>query len=302
MRILITGGTGLIGRALAAELVAGGHEVTVLSRKAGQVTGLPPGVQAAAWDATSAQGWTGLADGADAVVNLAGESIGAGRWTETRKQRILDSRLDAGRAVVHAVAQAGQKPRVLIQASGVGYYGPCRDQEITEESPPGSDFLAGVAVQWEASTEAVEAAGVRRAIIRTGVVLSTEGGALPRMLLPHRFFAGGRLGSGRQWFPWIHIQDETAAIRFLIENESASGPFNLAAPQPVTNADFSRALGRVLGRPAVAPAPAFALRAALGEMSTLLLDGQRVVPKRLQEAGFDFGYTRVGAALEDLLD
>lgn len=300
-RVIITGGTGLIGRRLAADLVEGGYEVIVLSRNPGRATNLPAGVQAVAWDARTAVGWGELAEGAAAIVNLAGENIGESRWSEERKRRILESRLNAGAAVVEAVKAAGTKPRVVIQSSAVGYYGPRGDEVVTEETPPGDDFLANVCKQWEASTAAVETMGVRRAVIRTGVVLSTEAGALPRLLLPFRLFAGGRLGSGRQWWPWIHIADEVRAIRFLIETETAQGPFNLCAPNPLTNAEFGRVLGRVMGRPAVLPAPAFAIRLVFGEMATVVLDGQRVVPHRLQEMGFDFLFPEAEAALRNLL-
>jgi uncharacterized protein (TIGR01777 family) len=301
MRIIITGGSGLIGRALAASLAADGHEVILLSRTPERATGLPVGVRVAGWDGRTAAGWGFLADGAEVIVNLAGESIAAGRWTPERKLRIRDSRLDAGRAVVEAVQAATDRPRAVIQASAVGYYGPCGDEEITEQTPPGDDFLAHVVAAWEASTAPVEALGVRWAVIRTGVVLSEAGGALPRLLLPFKFFAGGPLGSGRQWFPWIHITDEVEAIRFLMGSQAADGPFNLSAPNPLTNAGFSRILGRVLGRPAFVPTPAPALRLLFGEMVTVLLDGQRVLPGRLLDLGFTFRFPEAEAALRDLL-
>jgi uncharacterized protein len=301
MRVIITGGTGLIGQALAADLVAGGHEVILLSRTPRRVTGLPAGVRAEGWDGRTAAGWGPLADGAQAIVNLAGENLGAGRWTAERKRRIRDSRLNAGRAVVQAVQAAGQPPRVVVQSSAVGYYGPQGDQEMGEEAPPGSDFLARVCVEWEASTAPVEAMGVRRVVIRSGVVFHASGGALPRMLLPFKLFVGGPLGGGRQVLSWIHFADEVAAIRFLIEKEEAAGAFNLATPHPLTNAEFGRAAGRVMGRPAWLPAPAFALRLALGEMATMVLDGQRVVPRRLLAMGFAFRFPEAEAALQDLV-
>ena len=301
MRVVITGGTGLIGRAVSANLASDGHEVIVLSRSPERATLLPDGVRAERWDARTAEGWSHLADGADAIVNLAGESIGAGRWTGERKRRILDSRLDAGLAVVQAVEQADQKPGVVIQASGIGYYGPRQGAEITEDEKPGQDWVAQVAVQWEASTAPVEEMGVRRAMIRTGVVLSRDDGAMPRMVLPFRLFVGGPLGSGKQWFPWIHIQDEARAIRFVIENGEAHGPFNMSSPNPVNNGQFGRALGRVMGRPSVMPTPGLALKMMFGEMSTLLLDGQRAVPRRLLDLGFEFHFPSVEGALKDLL-
>ena len=301
MRTIITGGSGLIGRVLAAELVAAEHEVIVLSRTPGRVGGLPAGARAVGWDGRSAEGWQDLADGATAIVNLAGESIAAGRWTAARKQRIAASRHQAGAAVVQAVAGATTRPQVVIQASAVGYYGPRGDEKITEDSTAGDDFLAQVCVPWETSTEEVERLGVRRAIIRTGIVLSRDGGALPQMMLPFRLFAGGPLGSGRQGFPWIHLADEVSAIRWLIEREDASGPFNLAAPETLTNAEFGRVLGRVMRRPSFMPTPGFALRLVLGELSTLLLDGQRQVPQRLLDLGFTFRFPTAEAALRDLL-
>ena len=307
MRIIITGGTGLIGRALATDLAGDNHEVIVLSRTPERVTGLPTGVRAERWDVRTAEGWGALADGAGAIINLAGESIaGKGfitsrRWTAERKRRIRDSRLNAGRAVVQAVESASNKPRVVIQASGVGYYGPGGDEELTEEASPGQDFLARTAIEWEASTALVEPLGVRRAIIRSGAVLSTKGGVFPLVLLPFRLFVGGSVGSGRQWLPWIHVADEVRAIRFLIDNETASGPFNLVAPDLLTNAEFGRVLGRVMRRPAFMRVPAFALRLLLGEMSIVLLEGQKATSRRLQELGFTFRFPEAEAALRDLL-
>ncbi len=307
MRIIVTGGTGLIGRALAADLADDNHEVIVLSRAPERATAMPAGVRVERWDARTAEGWGDLADGADAIVNLAGESIaGKGfilsrRWTAERKRRIRDSRLNAGRAVVQAVELASDKPRVVVQSSGIGYYGPRGDEELTEEASPGQDFLARTAIEWEASTAPVEPLGVRRAIIRSGAVLSTKGGAFPFMLLPFRLFVGGPVGSGRQWLPWIHIADEVRAVRFLMEHPEATGPFNLNAPNPVTNAEFSKTLGKVMSRPAILPTPSFALRLLFGEMSTVLLDGQRALPQRLLDLGFTFRFPEAEAALRDLL-
>jgi len=301
MRVLIAGGSGLIGRALATDLARNGNEVIILSRRPERIIGLQVGVRAERWDGCTAEGWHSLANGAGAIVNLAGENISSGRWTDERKRAIPQSRLDAGQALVQAVQAVANKPGVVIQASGIGYYGPHGDEEVIEETLPGHDFLARLATDWESSTASLEALGVRRAVIRTGVVLSTEGGALTRMLLPFRFFVGGCLGSGRQWFPWIHIADEVDAIRFLIENEAASGPFNLTAPVPLTNAEFSRLLGQRLRRPALTPTPAFTLRLLFGEMATALLDGQRAIPRRLLQLGFAFRFSEAGPALEDLL-
>ncbi len=301
MRTIIAGGSGLIGRALSAELVAGGHEVIVLSRGPDRVSNLPTGVRVERWDGKTSAGWGPLASGASAIVNLAGENLSSGRWTPERRQEIRESRVLAGQAVVQAVREADQKPGVLIQSSAVGFYGPRGNEEVTEQTPAGSDFLAQVCTAWEASTAPVESFGVRRTVIRTGIVLSHQGGALPRLLLPFRFFAGGPLGDGRQWYPWIHIADEVSAIRWLIETPGGRGVFNLSAPSPLTNADLARAIGRALGRPSLLPTPSFVLRLALGDMSTVVLDGQRAVPRRLSELGYAFRFPAADAALRDLL-
>ena len=301
MRVIITGGKGLIGRALAGELVAAGHQVVILSRRAEQARRLPSSVEVVGWDARTAHGWGHLADGAGGIVNLAGENIGQGRWTADRKRRIRESRLNAGQAVVEAVVGAAGRPQVVVQASGIGYYGPTGEEEITEEALRGGDLLGRLAVEWERSTQPVGRLGVRHVVIRTGVVLSAEGGALPRLMLPFRFFLGGPMGRGRQWGSWIHIVDEIRAIRSVLENEAASGPYNLAAPNPLTNGQFARVLGRVMGRPAWLPTPALPLRLLLGEMSAVLLTGQRAVPRRLLEAGFSFRFPNLEGALQDLL-
>ncbi len=305
MRVIITGGTGLIGRALANNLANDHNEVIVLSRTTNKTSGLDGSVKVVGWDARTAQGWGELADSAGAIVNLAGESI-AGEgfppkpWTAERKRRIRDSRIHAGKAIVEAITAAKNKPGVLIQSSAVGYYGTHGDEDITEESPMGGDFLAQTCKDWEAVTQPVENMGVRRVVIRTGIVLSSKGGVLPLMSLPFKLFAGGPIGSGKQQIPWIHIDDEVAAIRFLMENTGASGAYNLSAPDPQSNAAFSRAIARALGRPSWLPVPAFAFKLAFGEMSTLLLDGQRALPKRLLEAGFTFQHPEPEAALRDL--
>ncbi len=307
MRVIITGGTGLIGSALAHSLADDGHEVIILSRsperKRGQV---PAGVRLVGWDARSAEGWGHLADGADAMVNLAGESIGGEgfpppRWTQERKQRILQSRLDAGQAVVEAVQTAQNRPEVVVQASAIGYYGPHGDEIMTEDGPPGDDFQARVVVRWEQATAPVETLGVRRVVIRSGLVMDAKHGILQQVLLPFRLFVGGPLGSGQQYYSWVHIEDEVRAIRFLIENRDARGVYNLTAPQPLRQRDMARIIGRVMGRPSFVPAPAFALKLALGEIATLVLDGVRVMPSRLLAEGFTFRWTDFEAALRDLL-
>lgn len=306
MRIIITGGTGFIGRQLAAELLGAGYEVAVLSRNPAKVAGLPSQVRVERWDAVSARGWGALADGALAIVNLAGENLaGEGflpsRWTDARRARIRDSRLNAGRAVVDAVSAATIKPKAVIQSSGIGHYGYLSDKVFTESDPPGSDFLARLTVDWEGSTASVAEQGVRHISIRSGVVLSPDEGALNRLILPFKLFAGGPMGSGKQGFAWIHPADEIAAIRFLIENEAANGPFNLIAPQPTTFAEFARTLGRVMHRPYWFPVPAFALRAVLGEVASTVLEGQRAMPRKLLDLGFRFRFPDAESALEDLI-
>lgn len=305
MRVIITGGTGLIGTALSKSLAQDGHEAIVLSRDPSRYT-LPPGVRGETWDGKTAVSWGHLVNEADAIVNLAGENLaGSGllptRWSAERKQLLRQSRLDAGRAVVEAVTAAERKPRVVIQASGIDYYGDLADEIVTEASPAGSGFLADLTVEWEASTAAVAQQGARHVSIRTGVVLSAEGGPLKTIALPFKFFAGGPLGSGKQWMSWIHVADEVAAIRFLLEEETAVGPFNLCAPEPLTNKAFSQAVGRAMGRPAFMPAPAFALRLALGEVADVVLNGRRALPKKLQDLGFTFQFPTANSALQDLL-
>jgi uncharacterized protein (TIGR01777 family) len=301
MRVIIAGGSGLIGRRLCSTLLADHHEVIVLSRNPAQIKNSSAGVRLVQWDGKSAAVWGELADGAAAIVNLAGEGVADSRWSSERKQRIRESRIHAGLAMVDAIRQATNKPRVLIQASAVGYYGPRQDELITEESSTGNDFLAKVCFDWETSSAAVAQMGVRRPVLRTGVVLSMEGGALPKMALPFKLFAGGPIGSGKQWLPWIHIEDEVRAIQFLIQQENANGPFNLSAPNPATNKEFGKTLGKVMGRPSLVPTPALAIQTLFGEMSTVLLEGQRAVPQRLQELGFTFKFPTLEAALRDLI-
>jgi len=307
MRYIIAGGTGLIGTALAHSLLADGHEVIALSRTPETRDGLPDAVRVVGWDARTAEGWGHLVEGADVIVNLAGANLaGTGflpsRWTEERKRIIRDSRVNAGRAVVAAVEQAAEKPGVLVQASGIGYYGGRGDEVLTEEAGPGGDWLARLsAEEWEPSTAPVEEMGVRRVIIRTGAVFSAQEGALPRLALPFRLFVGGRLGRGDQYHAWIHLQDEVRAIRFLAEREDAAGAFNTVAPNPMTNAALARTLGRVLSRPAWVPVPGFAMRLAFGEVAGVLLEGQRALPQRLLDLGFEFRFPDAESALRDLL-
>ncbi len=301
MRVVITGGSGLLGRALAANLAADGYETIALTRRPARVRDLPQSVRAQIWDGRSAAGWGALADGATAIINLAGENLSSGLWTAQRKQRIRQSRLDAGRSVVEAVQAAAIKPAVVIQASGIGHYGPHGDDIVTEQSAAGKDFGASVTLDWEAASAAVEQMGVRRVIVRMGPSLARQAGALSLLMLPFRLFAGGRLGSGRQWLSWIHLADTISAIRFLIANEEARGVFNVCAPNPLTNAQFGRLLGRVMRRPFWLPVPAFTLRLVLGEMASTVLEGQRAAPERLLQMGYTFRFPDAEAALRDIL-
>ena len=298
MKIVIAGGSGFLGRPLAAALAADNHDVVTLTRGDGPRRGQTRS-RAVAWTPDGTTGpWAAETDGAGAVVNLAGESIAGRRWSAAQKQRILDSRLKATRSLVAAIQSARTPPPVFVSGSAVGYYGPRGDEVVTEETPAGSDFLAEVCRQWEADAMRAATGRTRVACIRTGIALERDGGALPQMLPPFRFGAGGPVGSGRQYWPWIHRADWIEIVRWAIETSTVSGPINATAPNPVTNAEFARALGRAMHRPAIMPAPGFALRLLLGEMAdALLLSGQRAVPALPERLGFTFLYPRVDQAL-----
>ncbi len=298
-RILVTGGTGFIGRALVRELDEAGYDVVVLTRS--PAAGAAGRARFQEWDGRSSIGWAESASGALGIVNLAGANIGSGRWTKRRRQAIIQSRIRAGEAVVEAVERAAVKPGLLVQASAVGFYGFRREGDLEESSSRGDGFLAEVAELWEQSTRRIEEFGVRRVIIRSGVVLGRDGGAFPKLLRPFRFFAGGPLGRGRRFLSWIHLRDEIRAIRYLIERREAAGVFNLAAPRPVRQKEFARLLGRVLNRPAWLPVPDFVLKTVLGAMAgeTILAD-QAVLPARLLSAGFTFDFPEMEPALRDL--
>ncbi|MFP3855276.1 MAG: TIGR01777 family oxidoreductase [Anaerolineales bacterium] len=308
MKYVITGGTGQIGSRLVQDLVEDGHDVIVLTRNPEhREATVPAEATLAKWDAESATGWVHHADGADVIINFAGENLSGGsfipkRWTGSIKERIVNSRIKAGHAVVQTIREADQKPALVVQASASGYYGTNLDQDPkTEKAPAGDDWLAQVCQQWEAATDEVEELGVRRIILRTGLILDDNEGVLPRLTLPFKLFAGGTFGSGEQYYPWIHIRDEIRAIRFLMDIEDSSGPYNLSAPDPATNRQMAKALGRVVNRPAWAPVPAFAMKLALGEVATLVLGGQRMVPQRMEQTNFEFKYAELEPALRDLL-
>lgn len=290
MKIVVAGGTGFLGTPLVSQLRAGGHDVSVLTRgraAPGRITWSPDG---------TAGPWAAAIDGADVVINLAGESIAGRRWTAAHKTRIRDSRILATRSIAAAIHAAARKPTTLVNASAVGYYGSRGNEELTEESAPGGDFLAMVCRAWE--TEAVAAADASRVILlRSAPVLEGDGGMLPQMARPFRFFVGGPVGPGNQYWSWIHRDDWVAMVKWALEMNRVTGSLNLAAPIPATNREFAQTLGRVLKRPAFMPAPAFALRLALGEMADVLLFSQRVIPAKAEALGFRFRYRALEPAL-----
>ncbi len=302
MKILITGSTGLVGTALAQELLRAGHTVCRLVRPGTSTEALrtAQGFDVNWNPATGELG--GAAVGADAVVNLAGASIADGRWTPERKQLLRISRVDTTRALVTALAKMSARPRVLVSASATGYYGNRGDEILTEDSQPGTDFLSGIAKEWEAEAIKAEALGIRVVRARFGVILAKHVGALPQMLRPFQFGVGGKLGSGKQWMSWITLDDTIAILRLALEEGSLTGPINVVSPQPVTNAEFTKALATVLHRPAIFPAPAFALRLAFGEMAdALLLSSQRALPAQLQKLNYQFAHPDLRTALSGVL-
>lgn len=300
MKIVIAGGSGFLGQPLAHDLLAKGHEVVVLTRGTSRVA---DGIRYVAWEASGEPGaWGSVIDGADAVVNLAGAGIADRRWSAARKQVLRGSRVDATRALVAAMRSASVRPQVFLTGSAIGFYGPQPEDgpALDESAPPGSDFLSTLAVDWEAEAHPASALGCRVIIIRTGVVLAREGGALQKLIPPFRFFVGGPIGSGRQVMSWIHRTDWVELVVWLLRHEQAAGVYNATAPEPATNAEFSRALGAALGRPSWLPVPGFALKLIVGEMAgPALLAGQRVVPRRALDAGFTFQFPEITAAMRD---
>jgi uncharacterized protein (TIGR01777 family) len=308
MKILVTGSTGLVGTALVSALARDGHTVCRMLRPPSVLAGGAPSAAQGknegfdvAWNpATGELGGAGV--GADAVVNLAGASIAGGRWTKERKALLHSSRIDTTRALVNALAKMNARPRVLVSASAIGYYGNRGEEVLTEESKPGTDFLSGLAREWEGEALKAEALGIRVVLARFGIILARHGGALAKMLLPFKLGAGGRLGSGKQWMSWITLEDVTGIIRCAIENGAVRGAVNVVAPQPAQNTEFTKALAKALHRPALFPAPAFALRLALGEMAdALLLSSQRVSPQKLQQLGYTFLHADLPSALSPIL-
>ena len=302
MHIVIAGGSGFLGSALTRALATSAHDVTILSRQITPAASPQPHVSYVPWTPDGTSGaWAHSINGADAVINLAGESIAAKRWSAQQKRTLRDSRLLATRSLTAAIRQAARPPAAFISGSAVGYYGDRGDETITEASAPGTDFLAGLSQDWEAAANDV-AQLTRVALIRTGIVLDRRGGALPRMLPPFQMFVGGPLGSGRQYMPWVHKEDWVRLVSWTVTADGARGPLNATSPSPVTNAEFSKALGRALKRPSLLPAPGFALRIALGEMAdALLLSGQRALPVRATDLGFSFRYSVIDEALNSVL-
>ena len=296
MKIAITGGTGLVGKALSSHLIQEGHQVYILTRKSAvSQSSNPEYIQ-----------WLNPGDrpekeleGIDAIVNLAGATIN-NKWTDEYKQKIIASRLQATAEVKRIIEIMPKKPSVLVNASAVGYYGTSLDEEFTEQSQKGSDFLADTVHQWEASATQVHEMGVRPVLCRFGVIFDKTAGALPRMVLPYKFFAGGKIGSGKQWLSWIHIEDVVRGIVFAIGNNKINGPVNFTAPYPVKMGQFGETLSRVINRPHWMPVPSFALKILLGEMSILVLEGQRAIPEKLLNEGFTFSYPELQSALKEI--
>jgi uncharacterized protein (TIGR01777 family) len=301
MKILIAGSTGLVGTALVTALARDGHTVCRLVRPESSVgSGTKDGFDVAWNPATGELGGAGV--GPDAVVNLAGASIADGRWTSARKQLLRTSRIDTTRALVSALARMNARPSVLVSASAIGIYGDRGDETLTEESTPGEDFLAGLAQEWEAEALKAEALGIRVVLARFGIILAREGGALTKVMLPFKFGAGGKLGSGQQWMSWVMLEDVVRILRFAIEKTSIRGAINVVSPQPLQNTEFTRVLAKAMHRPALFPAPAFALQLALGEMAdALLLSSQRVAPRVLEKTGYQFLHADLSTALKNLV-
>jgi uncharacterized protein (TIGR01777 family) len=298
MKILVSGSHGLVGSALAKALVADGHEVVRLVRRK-----VVAGVPEIEWRPDHDQLDARQLEGIDAVIHLAGESIASGRWTNEKKRTIRDSRVKGTTLLSKTLAQLSRPPLVFLSASAIGYYGSRGDEVLTETSKPGNDFLASVCVEWEQATQSAAEKGIRTVNARFGIILDRHGGALAQMLTPFRAGIGGRVGDGRQWMSWIALADVVAGLRFLLADETAHGPINFVAPNPVTNAEFTRTLGRVLSRPTFFPIPAFGVRLAFGEMAdALLLASQRVEPKVLVERGFSFHWPTLEPALRQILN
>jgi len=296
MRVFVTGATGLIGRSLCDELLRAGHEVVAISRSASP--GLPAGVLALQGDPAAPGPWVQELQRCDACVNLAGEPVAEGRWTAEKKRRIRESRVAATRTVAEAVAERG--PRVLVNGSAVGFYGSRGDEELDEGAAAGQGFLAEVCREWEAAAGPARRRA-RVVLLRTGIVLAAEGGALPSMALPFKLFAGGRIGDGAFWQPWIHLDDEVGLVLWALSDERVEGPLNAAGPAPERNRDLAKAIGKALHRPSLLPTPLLAIRLAVGEMADVVTSSQRVIPRKALDLGYRFRFPEAQPALDDLL-
>lgn len=301
MNIVIAGGTGFIGRALCASLLQGGHQVTVLTRRRETLQGATANPRVIEWDGQREGAWESCLDGADAVINLAGAPIAESRWTEARKRELVDSRILSTRALVRAMAKQASRPSILINASGIGYYGASDDRVLDEQSPAGQGFLADLCLQWEAEAQRASQFGSRVVLLRTGMVLERDGGALPRMVFPFKLFMGGPILPGNQWVSWIHRQDHIGLIRWALETPHVTGPLNAVAPEPETMSRFCSILGLVLHRPSWLPVPRMALRFALGELESLLTTGQRVLPSKALAGGYVFQFPTLESALRAII-
>ena len=300
MKILITGGTGFVGTQLTSRFIQDGHEVTILSRSAKRSGEAPRGISYLQGDPTQKGPWQEAIKNHDAVINLAGASIFA-KWTEEHKKAIRESRVSTTRNIVEGIPFHPQKQFTLLSTSAVGYYGFCGDEELTEESPPGNDFLARIALEWEGEALKATERGARVVITRFGIVMGEKGGALSQMIPLFKKYIGGPIGSGKQWFSWVHIKDLSEAFAFLVKHQEISGPVNVCAPNPVRNKDLAKALGKVLHRPSFMPAPGFMVKLVLGEFGSVILEGQRVIPRRLLDNGFTFQYPDIDKALQGIV-
>lgn len=300
MKILITGGTGFVGTQLTSRLIQDRHEVTILTRSLKGAKDSSPGISYLEGDPTKKGPWQASIKNHDAVINLAGASIFA-KWTEEHKKAIRESRVNTTRNIVEGIPSRSEKPFTLFSTSAVGYYGFCGDEELTEESPQGDDFLARIAVEWEGEALKAEDKGSRVVITRFGIVMGEKGGALSQMIPLFKKYIGGPIGSGKQWFSWVHIKDLTEAFAFLLKHPEISGPVNLCSPNPVRNKDLAKALGKALHKPSFMPAPGFMIKLVLGEFGSVILEGQRVIPRRLSENGFVFQFSNIEKALQDIL-
>jgi uncharacterized protein (TIGR01777 family) len=300
MRIFITGGTGFVGRHLVSRLIGEGHTITVLSRAEKARDMLPGGISIVLGDPTGAGAWQDSVKGKDCIINLAGTSLFT-RWTPEAKELIRESRISTTRNIVDAIEPASGENITLFSTSAVGYYGFHGDEELAEESPPGDDFLARVAVDWENEARKAEGKGARVVITRFGIVLGEKGGALAQMIPIFRKYLGGPLGSGKQWFSWIHMGDLVGAFVFLMSHGEVSGPVNLTSPHPVRNEEVARAIGKAMRRPSFLPVPGFMLKLVLGEFGSVLLEGQRVIPRKLMDSGYVFIFPEIGEALKSLI-